>query len=171
MTVHKILMSLVFLVCMIQVNYAQDVIIPENAKLSSKEDYKNYEADLLNCINWLEDTPVNEYSALRAKANTFIIQWATGTPSVTIEMQTFQTDLTKKNPSLLITFIGGWIKHALENPTKQISALEGNMAGFESLIKVYSKNKASGMKKDKRVEKLLDMDTSELQNWVSEKLK
>jgi len=65
-------------------------------------------------------------------------------------MQTFQTDLTKKNPSLLITFIGGWIKHALENPTKQISALEGNMAGFESLIKVYSKNKASGMKKDKR---------------------
>jgi len=86
-------------------------------------------------------------------------------------MQSFQVDVTKKNASLLMTFIGGWVKLALENPTKNISKLEGNIAGFQSLIKVYSNNKTSGIKKDKRLEKLLKMDVSELTNWISEKLK
>ena len=171
MTLQKILITLLLSVCIFQFNYAQDIIIPQNVKLKSEADYKNFETDVLNCLNWLEKTPINQHTAMRARANTFLVQWATGTPFVTIDMQSFQVDVTKKNASLLMTFIGGWVKLALENPTKNISKLEGNIAGFQSLIKVYSNNKTSGIKKDKRLEKLLKMDVSELTNWISEKLK
>ncbi len=140
-------------------------------KLESAEDFKKYEADILNCINWLENTPVNQNSDKRKKASAFLMQWATGTPTVTIEMQSFQLDLTKKNSGLLMDFIGGWIKYAIENPSEKNNTQAGNIAGINSLIKVYSVNKVNGMKKDKRIEKLIKMDESDLQKWVVKKLK
>ncbi len=99
------------------------------------------------------------------------MQWATGTPTVTIEMQSFQLDLTKKNSGLLMDFIGGWIKYAIENPSEKKNTQAGKIAGINSLIKVYSANKVNGMKKDKRIEKLIKMDESDLQKWVVKKLK
>ncbi|WP_299124096.1 hypothetical protein [uncultured Winogradskyella sp.] len=171
MKIPKSIVTSILIILFIQTSLSQEFKIPNNVKLESAEDYKKYETDILNCINWLENTPVNQNSDKRTLANAFLMQWATGTPTVTIEMQAFQLDLTKKNPELLMIFLGGWIKYVIQNPSEKDNIESGNIAGINSIIKVYSANKGDGLKKDKRIEKLIKMDTSELQKWVADKLK
>jgi len=168
---QKSLITLFLTILFIQLGFSQEFNVPNNVKLDSAEDFKKYEADILNCINWLENTPVNQNSNKRQNASAFLMMWATGTPTLTIEMQSYQLDLTKKNPGLLMDFMGGWIKYVIENPTEKNNTQAGNIAGINSLIKVYSANKDNGMKKDKRIEKLMKLDESDLQKWVVEKMK
>jgi len=171
MKIQKILIALLLSVIFINTSYSQEFSIPNNVTLKSAEDYTKYETDILNCINWLENTPLNKNSEKRLKANAFLMQWVTGTPTVTIEMKSFQLDLTKKNSDLLMNFIGGWVKYSIENPTEKKNTLASNITGINSIIKVYSANKDNGIKKDKRIEKLIEMSESDLQKWVVEKLK
>ena len=121
--------------------FSQEFTIPKNVTLKSDSDYKKYENDVLQGINWLENTPINQQVAKRKKVSAFLLQWMTGTPSFSIKMQSFQMELTEKNPDLLISFLGGWAKYALENPADKDNELAANIAGFESLIKVYTSNK------------------------------
>lgn len=171
MKLQKISIILILTILFMQASFAQEYTIPNDVKLEAAQDYVNSETDILNCINWLENTPMNQDSEKRKMANAFLLRWATGTPTVTIEMQAFQLDLSKKNADLIMNFMGGWIKHAIENPSEKDNTQASNLAGIKSLIKVYAANKAHGMKKDKRIEKLLKLDESELQNWVAKKLK
>ncbi len=171
MKTQKTIITLLLTVLFFQTSFSQEFTIPKNVKLDSAEDYKKYETDIINCINWLENTPINTNTEKRTLANAFLTQWAMGTPTVTIEMQSFQIDLTTKNPDLLMTFMGGWIKYSIENPTIKNTTEAGNITGINSIIKVYSKNKDNGIKKDKRIEKLMKMDKPELQEWIIGKLK
>ena len=171
MKIQKTVIALVFTILSLQSMFSQEFNIPTNVKLETVDDYKTQESNILECINWLENTPVSQDSEKRIMANAFLMQWATGTPTVTIGIQSFQLDLTKKNADLLIIFMGGWIKHAIENPDKKDNVEESNLAGITSIIKVYTANKGDGIKKDKRIEKLIKMNEIELQQWVAEKLK
>jgi len=150
--------------------FAQDFYVPNNPTLENEVDYKKQEKNVVDGINWLENTEVGKQSEKRIKANAFILKWMMGTPTITIGVQDFQSELTRKNSDLLITFLGGWSKFAIENPTEKDNQLKCNLAGFQSLLKVYTLNKGVGMKKDKKVEKLIKMNASELENWVKENL-
>jgi hypothetical protein len=85
-------------------------------------------------------------------------------------MQAFQIDLTKKKPALLINFIGGWIKSCLENPEEKDADIATNVSGLKSIIKVYSANRANGIKKNRKLEKLRKMTDKELEKYVLKKL-
>ena len=171
MKIQKTVITLFLSILCLQVGLSQEFEMPKDLKLESAEDYKKHEPNVVKCINWLENTPINQNPDKRTDANAYLMLWATGTPSVTIEMQAFQMDLTTKNASLLMSFIGGWIKHVIENPNDKDNAEAGNIAGINSIIKVYKANKGNGMKKDRRIEKLMKLDESELQDWVAEQLK
>jgi hypothetical protein len=171
MKIQKVLIILTLTLFFTQSSFSQEYSVPKDAVLETAEDYKKHESNILDCINWLENTPVNQDSEKRIKAKAFLMQWATGTPTVTIEMQSFQLDLAKKNADLLIVFMGGWIKHAIENPNEKDNIQASNIAGINSIIKVYTSNKGDGIKKDKRIEKLIKMDEIGLKNWVADKLK
>lgn len=149
-----------------QMAFAQDFEVPENVHLEKEADYLKYEADVLNGINWLENTGINEQLNKRKNTNAFLMKWILGTPTITIGLQVFQTELTKKNSDLLLSFLGGWTKFAIENPSEKDDVIKANIAGFQSLIKVYSANKGNGIKKDKKIEKLIKLDLSELEKWV-----
>ncbi|WP_299106193.1 hypothetical protein [uncultured Winogradskyella sp.] len=171
MKIKNILIAFVLTLFVAQTSWSQTFNIPDNVKLEVAEDYVKHEQRIVECINWLENTPMSEEADKRLMANAYLMKWATGTPTVTISMQSFQVDLTTKNPELLMIFIGGWIKYAIENPDDKDNVEAGNISGINSLIKVYYANKGNGLKKDKRIEKLIKMDASELQNWVAEQLK
>lgn len=171
MKIKNILIVFVLTLFVAQTSWSQTFNIPDKVKLEVAEDYVKHEQRIVECINWLENTPMSEEADKRLMANAYLMKWATGTPTVTIEMQAFQIDLAKKNSELLIIFMGGWIKYAIENPDDKDNVEAGNISGINSLIKVYSANKGNGLKKDKRIEKLIKMDASELQNWVAEQLK
>jgi hypothetical protein len=166
----KTILTLVVLLLLNSGIYAQVFEVPKNVKMKKAKDYEKYEADIIKAVNWLESTPLDKYKNKRKDVNKFLIQWLSGAPNVTIELSTFQLDYTDKNPELLIIFMGAWAKDALENPDSEDKALAGNLAGFKSILKFYKANIDKGLKKNKKIEKLLKLSDSELEAWVKEQI-
>ncbi|MCH8902964.1 MAG: hypothetical protein IIA45_03505 [Bacteroidetes bacterium] len=161
---------IIMLIAIAQIANGQDFKVPKNYSFEEKEDYAQYEEDILDCIDWLENTPINEERKNRGDATGFFLAWILGTPDVTIEINSAVLDFDKKNPSLLITFMGGWTRFALENPKRKSDTIKGTLAGVKSVIKVYKRD--DGMKKDRKMEKLIKLqEEGELENWVIDKLK
>lgn len=159
----------IFLFCFAFIQ-AQEFEVPKQVKLEAALDYVQYEETVIAGINWLEETPVLEQVQKRQETGAFLMSYMTGTPAFSIAIFPFQMELTEKNPPLLMAFLGGWTRFALENPAEKDDALLANKAGINSIIKVYTANKGNGMKKDKKVEKLLKMDEAALEKWISKEL-
>jgi len=147
--------------------FSQTFEVPTNYVFKTKEDFAKYEKDIIQAINWLETTPIDKQSNKRKGVNAFLISWLTGSPNVSIALTEYTTELSSKNPDLLISFMGGWTKEKLQNPSLN-DVLKLNIAGVKSIIKTY---KLGGAKKDKNVEKLLLMDDQQLENWCRSKVK
>ena len=127
---------------------AQEVTIPENVQLKVAEDYKKTEKLVLESIAYLHNSPVSENQVKRLELTAFILKWAGGSPTVTIDLVDGISPL--KNEDCLIIFIGGWIKHSLENNSKD--KVDCAVAAVEYTIEFYEKNvdaigKQSEMKK------------------------
>lgn len=147
--------------------YGQSFQVPANYSFTSKEDYTRYEYQVIQAVKWLENTPLDQESNKRKDVNIFIFKYIEGSPSVSIELQGYVTELSKKNPELLIAFLGGWAKHKLENPTVTDN-LKLNVEGVKTVIKIY---KLGGAKKDKTIEKLTNLASEkELETWVKSKI-
>lgn len=150
---------------------AQDFNVPEAAVLKTADDYKTYEKDVIDGINWITNTPLDEQKDKRKEVNAFLMRWMTGTPTVSIEVSSYLVEISEKNPELLILFLSGWTKFAIENPDNS-DAFQGNLAGMKMVLEVYEKNKKSGIKKDRALEKLLKRKSDEdLEKWIQKKLK
>ena len=150
---------------------AQEFQVPQNVTLQNESDFKNYESDVVNAVTWLENTPVNQQSAKRKEVNTFLLQWMTGTPTISIDLGEFQTGLTADNPDLLVMYLAGWSKFAIENPAEKDNKLMCNLAAVKSVLNLYSNNLDKGISKNKKIEKLLKMDESKLQAYVQKEIK
>jgi hypothetical protein len=135
--------------------FSQEFEVPKNYKLDKAEDYALYEQDIIKCVDWLMKTPLNEQKAKRKEANAFLLKWLTGSPNVTIEIKPEIVTFMGTSPDLLILFMGGWAKYALESKDFK-NKIAGSMAGIEAVIEFYTKNKAF-LKKDKNVEKYVKM--------------
>lgn len=162
--------TILILILFGQLTIAQDFEIPQNIQLEKEADYVKYETAVLNGINWLENTGVEEHLTKRKNTSAFLLKWIMGTPTITISLQSFQIELTEKNPDLMITFFGGWTKFAIENPSEKDNVIKANIAGFQSIINVYNANKGNGIKKDKKIEKLIKLNPAELEKWVIKKI-
>ncbi len=145
---------------------AQDFQVPTDVNFQTDQDFKNAEVDVVKAVNWLENTPVNMETDKRKDVNSFLMKWMTGTPNVSIELAQFQTDLTDKNPDLLMIYMAGWSKYAIENPSESSNKLECNLAGVKSVLKIYSNNVGKGVSKNKKIEKMLKMNDEELKAFV-----
>ena len=133
---------------------AQAFEVPKNYKLESAEDYDSHEKDIINCVNWLANTPVNEQADKRKEANAFLLKWVSGSSKVHIELKqeiaTFMDD-----GDLLMIFMGSWTKYSIESGDFN-NKVKGTTAGIESVIDFYTKNKGM-ISKNKGVEKYLKM--------------
>ena len=135
--------------------FAQNFEVPENYKLVEAEDYAPYEKDVIKCFDWLMATPVNEQVGKRKKANEFLLKWLSGSPNVHLEIKLEIVSFMQTSPDLLFIFMGGWAKYSLESKDFN-NKQAGSLAGLNSVIEYYTKNKAF-IPKDKNVEKYLKM--------------
>jgi len=148
---------------------AQDFEVPKRYKLEKAEDYKKYEPKVLECINWILNTPINEDKKKRQDANAFLMKWLEGSPSVTIEVNVEIVSFMDSSPDLLMIFFAGWTRHVLEGGEKD-DMLAGNMAGLEAVMNFYEKNRKK-MSKDKDVEKYIKMkEKGKLESFIEKKL-
>lgn len=135
--------------------FGQGFQAPQNYSLEKAEDYAPYEQDVLDGINWLSETPVNKEADKRKEVCAFLMKWMMGSPHVKIEVGEAVTFLG--SPDLLIGFLCGWTKYALE--TKNCAdKLKGNLAGIEHAINMYQKNK-DVLPKDKNIEKYIKLQS------------
>lgn len=135
--------------------FCQDFEVPKNYTLVKAEDYTTYEQVILKSYDWLMTTPVNEQAEKRKEVNAFLLKWITGSPTVSIEIKQEILTFMGSSPDLLLIFMGGWTKYALESKDFN-NKIAGNIAGIESVVEFYTKNKNS-LPKDKNIEKYIKM--------------
>lgn len=133
----------------------------------SEEEWVASEEKVLATIDWLENTPIDQEKEKRETQQALLLVWIINSPTVTVELNSDVTPFTKKNPELLVSFIGGYTRYVLQNDySKDVQAC--SLAGVQSAIKVY---KAGGLKKDKRMEAIIESDNKgELETWVKEQM-
>lgn len=134
----------------------------------TKEEFVRSESAVINTINWLENTPVNQQVDLRTARKAQLLAWITNSPTVTIDLHANITPFMNRNPELLIIFMGGWTRYCLENAYSR-DPVACNLAGLQSVIKVYKMG--NGLKHDREMEKIIDMQTKgTLEQWVKDQL-
>jgi hypothetical protein len=162
-TALPVLLSLVFY----SASYAQSAELLDKVP-TTREEFISSEKNVISTINWLEDTPLDQEPEKRKNQYAFLVAWVTNSPTVTIELSSKILTFTKKNSELMIMYMGGWTKYALEN-NYSTDLIKSNIAGIKSAIKVY--RKGVGIKKDKAMEKIIELDEKgELEKWVTEQL-
>ena len=137
----------------------------QNPLPATKDEFTASEPKVIGTANFLESTPIND--AWRVQA-ALLMGWLTNSPEVTIEVDAKTMTFAKKNPELLLVFMGGWTRYVLQNGYSK-DKVQGNLAGIRSAIKAYKAG--NGLKKDKEVDKLIKLDDSGgLEAWVTEQL-
>ena len=145
--------------------FSQDFEVPKNYHFDKAEDYAPYEQDVVKAFDWLMQTPINEQSAKRKEVNAFLLIWLTGSPNVKIEMKPEIVTFMGSSPDLLMAFMGGWAKYSLQSKDFD-NKIANNLAGIESVIELYTRNK-SVLPKNKNVEKYIKMkDKGTLKKYV-----
>jgi hypothetical protein len=133
----------------------------------TKEEFVASEPNVIATVDWLEDTPIDEQEDKHKMQYALLIGWLTNSPTVTITMHEFVMDYTKKNSELLVIFMGGWTKYSLQNEYSA-DAVQCNLAGLRSMIKVYKTGK---LKKDKKMQELVDLEEAGgLEAWVKKQV-
>jgi hypothetical protein len=147
---------------------AQMSPVPKSYSLTTPEDYNKYEKDVINVINWLDQTPWNSKNGERQIANSFFLAWMSGSPTVTIEVSDdILMKIMEKNKELLFTYMGGYTKYTLQTRADKTTfdINKAKLAGFKAVITKYNTEKKRS--KDKNVEMLATLDKEgKLENWV-----
>lgn len=166
----KIFSSILAIILLATTLSAQEFEVPQKYSLEKAADYAQYEDDIIACATWLETAPVKGEKKKLKAANRFLMQWLTGSPSVTIELNSKIINFTETNPELLSVFMAGWAKYALENKGEYNEVL-ANIAGIKSAVKAYDTNLNKGMKADELMEKYKELlQYNQIAKWVSHHL-
>jgi hypothetical protein len=145
---------------------AQQFSVPPGYEFRSQADYTRYEPDIQRCIDFLEEAPMNDSADVRQEANTFFLRWLSGTSRVSIRLQTYVMKLTGENKDLLMVYLGGWTKFALQH-ADTASEIECHLAAVRSVLKAYQH--CAGVKHDNALEEILALEREgKLQGWVLE---
>lgn len=149
---------------------AQDFDVPKDYKFEKKEDYKSYEPQVKQAINWALNNTLSADAKKRVEVNTFFMAWVSGTPDVTVGMDSKIVTFIKYNSELLMPFIMGWVQFSLDNNYSK-DKIMCNKAGIETVVAFYNKNRGF-LKKDKEVEKYEKLiSNGKLEEELAKKLK
>jgi hypothetical protein len=146
--------------------------VPKSYSLTTAEDYNKYEKDIINVINWLEQTPWDSKSGERQIANSFFLAWMSGSPTVTVEVSDdILMKIMEKNKELLFAYMGGYTKYTLQTRADKtnFNINQAKLAGFKAVIAKYNAEKKRS--RDKNVEMLAQLDNEgKLENWIATEL-
>lgn len=149
---------------------AQDFTAPKDCKFEKKEDYKLYEPQIREAIEWSLSKTLSVDSRKRAETYKFFMDWVTGTPDVGVGMDARVLTFLDSNNELLVPFVMGWVRYSLNNEYSKDN-IQCNKAGIEAVVAFYNKNRAY-LKKDKEVEKYEKLlSKGKLEEELTKKLK
>ena len=143
---------------------AQYYEVPIAYSLKTKGDFEFYEPKVLETIDWLQKIPFYDQHQKRLAANRFLVIWATGSPSVSVDIGQPVLKFTEKNKEMLIIYTGGYIKYALLHKT----SFDKTQATIEGLRAIANKYQVEPDRiKDTNIEMLVNLDKNgKLDDWV-----
>ena len=143
--------------------------VPQNVELKSKEDYLKYENSMIDAAKWLEETDLDKETEKRQQINSFVVQWISGTPDITVDITKELGKVYAKNVQLLGLYIASYARNFLENKNSS-TKFTATKAGLISIMNVYKK----GIKitKSKEMDKLIRLtDDNKLDVYIKDKFK
>ncbi|MBO4530434.1 MAG: hypothetical protein J5767_07320 [Paludibacteraceae bacterium] len=104
--------------------------------------YAKFNDDIIKCHDWLQNTPIGTDEMKRIEAKRFLLKWSFGCTQVTIVIHSDLMYADRSENELLVSFIGGWSKYALQHldRDKDEIAVDAAIAGIEAEIDLYKKN-------------------------------
>ncbi len=162
---------LLFLLCsMFSISSkAQQPLLPLNYTLDIPADFRQYENNVTNCIQWFGETPRNIDIEKRKQTEDFLVKWIYGCPYITVVIEPYVMKLSAKNADLLLSFMFGYTVYQLQNLGNK-NLLPANIAGLNQLIKDYKLNNKL-LKSDSSIDKIIELQASgKLSDWVMPQL-
>jgi hypothetical protein len=148
---------------------AQDKLVPVNYSFDIPADFRQYEGDVIKCINWLAVNPRTFKPKERLKTEDFLVKWIYGSPYVNVVVEPYIMKLSSKNADLLLSFMFGYTLYQLEHLGDK-NLVPANIAGISRLINDYQLN-LSSFKKDPLIEKTIELEKEgKLTEWLQPQL-
>lgn len=90
--------------------------IPDDLILQSDEDYAGHLALARKSLAWLINTPLDEHIDKRNEVNAFVMLWLSGSPTITLEIDSKATPFIHDDETLIFPFIHGMALYQLGHP-------------------------------------------------------
>ncbi|MBL7766546.1 MAG: hypothetical protein JNJ58_10655 [Chitinophagaceae bacterium] len=149
---------------------AQTTLVPKDYRLQQKEDYARYEADALRCMAWLDTLPMTRFHDQRKAVKQFLQAWIQGHPDIHVELREEMTEFMTRNPNLLIYFLIGWARHALQQPADRYDEVLLHAAALRNVLAVYEKGE--GVNDDDFLDEVKQQEKHKrLEKWIARELK
>jgi hypothetical protein len=158
MKTFKLPLLLLISLCSFFGSRAQSFQIPDSLP-KTKDDFVQSEPVMIKLVDWYESTPLDVDQPQRKVAGAYIIGWINNSPTVTVSLTEKIVPISKKNPELLIGFMGGWTRYSLQHNYSK-DAVQCNLAGLRCMFKMYMASLDHGIKRNKDIEKLQALDQS-----------
>jgi len=155
--------------CIATINAQTKFEVPKNVELKTNADYKKYETAMIDAAKWLEETDLNSETEKRKNVNAFVLQWISGSPTITVSLNEQLSQIYGKNAHLLGIYLASYTRNFLESP-ETATKFSATKAGLIAMMNVYKKG--IGIKKSKEMEKLIGLtDENKLDEFIQEKFK
>lgn len=145
---------------------AQTFEVPRKVTLETAADYKKYEQDIVKAASWLETTDLDKERDKRKETGTFVIGWVSGSPDLTVEINSGVTKLQGDNTDLLLIFVAAYSKYCIGH--KDTDKFGPMKAAVDAMIRVY--RKGIMIEKNGEMDKVIGMTATERDHYIRENL-
>ncbi|MEM6769137.1 MAG: hypothetical protein AAF597_01020 [Bacteroidota bacterium] len=135
----KVLLVLCFIL-LCAPGFGQKFTIPKDAKFDVAEDYEAQHESVIAAVDYLEQTPPDQQPGYRKQVNAYLLQWLTGTPTVTLSLDGNIVTFMEQADCFML-YMGAYARYALQEKTKDPVA--ANVAAINSVLSFYNANKAA----------------------------
>ena len=149
---RKVILCLVLVFSSLNL-FAQDYTSLDAGSLQKMEDYVKAEPKVLECSNFLLNTPNEANNLNRLSAMQYVLKWMEGT-DYTFSIDSKAAELTDGNNDLFGLYVTTMPKVVLENKGAKLSDEEIHNRVVDLLI-AYCKNDKNNMKPTKKLKKMM----------------
>ena len=143
--------------------------VPQNAVLKTEADFAKYEPAMIAAAKWLEETDLDKEQEKRQQTNAFVLEWISGSSTISVEINEQLGKIYGKNVQLLGLYLASYASNFIENKGTA-TKFTATKAGLASMMNVYKKG--IDISKSKEMEKLIKLAAgNKLDDYINEYFK
>lgn len=137
--------------------------VPQNIILNADAYYAQYEKTIIDAAKWLEAADLNKEADKRQLVNAFVLQWISGSPNITDDINEQLGTVFENNAQLLGIYLASYTSNFLEQKTAA-TKFSATKAGLISMMNVYKKG--IEINKNKELDQLIKLTDKQLDEYI-----